>query len=68
MAYIPTNGKALEDFYGRRLKIIGDHPHVDELGTIIDAEYTLSGWGFVVRLDSGSSCFVYKPENVEWED
>ena len=57
-----------EQFYGRRLKVVGKHPHSGSHGKIVEVQNTISGVGFVVKLEDGSSCFVFKQENIEWED
>lgn len=36
-------------FVGKRVLLIGDHPHVDRVGTIDRAEKTPVGWGYVVE-------------------
>lgn len=46
-------------FVGKRVLIIGDHPHVDRIGIVDRAEKTLAGWGYVVNFAQGDSCFVF---------
>lgn len=50
-------------FVGKRVLIVGDHPHVDRIGTVDRAEKTPVGWGYVVKFAQGDSCFVYSGKN-----
>jgi hypothetical protein len=58
-----------EEIIGKRIQIIGDHPHTGEYGTVREAvKTTLAGWGLVVDLENcphwTDSCFVFEPKNV----
>ena len=52
------------NFYGRRVKIIGDHPHAGKYGVYLEDRRTILGVRPVVRLDDGGECFVMKP--TDW--
>jgi hypothetical protein len=54
-----TLSKMNKRFVGKRVLIIGDHPHVDRIGTVNRAEKTPTGWGYVVNFPQGDSCFVF---------
>ena len=53
---IPTN----ED--GRQVIFKGKHPHAGETGTILGADKTIAGTGYLVELDNGERCFLFNPE------
>ena len=57
-------------FDGRKILIVGDHPHKDDVAHILGAELTVHGkWGFVVKpIDYGEEYFVFKPEHVKFLD
>jgi hypothetical protein len=50
-------------FVGKKVLIIGDHPHVDRVGVVDRAEKTHAGWGYVVNFPQGDSCFVFSGKN-----
>jgi hypothetical protein len=50
-------------FVGKKVLIIGDHPHVDRIGVVDRAEKTHVGWGYVVNFPQGDSCFVFSGKN-----
>jgi len=50
-------------FVGKKVLIIGDHPHVDRIGIVDRAVKTHVGWGYVVNFPQGDSCFVFSGKN-----
>jgi hypothetical protein len=63
---IPENVREVaERFLGCRVLIRGDHPHAGEVGTVARVEMARATrkWGFVVELDDGGGCFVFKGEH-----
>jgi ATP-dependent Lon protease len=61
-----TNEDYMKDMIGKKLLIVGKHPHKDSVGTVVGFDYTNAGPGMRVKLDNGLECFVFKPENVRW--
>jgi len=53
----------LSEVIGKRVKIVGNHPHTDEKGTIEGADNTPIGYGLTIRLDNGEGTMVFKREN-----
>lgn len=62
----PAVARTAKQFIGKRVLIVGDHPHANKTGTVdrIEWIWTLEKWGFVVNLDDGQSCFVFNGR--EW--
>lgn len=56
----------LDKMYGQRMMIVGKHPHTGQIGKVEEIQDTLGGVGYVIRLDNGESCFVFKAENIQW--
>jgi len=60
-------------FIGKRIKIIGDHPHKGETGIIDRIETTAFGQtGFIVKLEdcnhSTKECFIFNSEHfIFWD-
>ena len=52
-------------FFGRRVRIVGKHPHAGKAGVFVDIRRTVFGERPVVRLDGGDVCFVMDPK--EWQ-
>lgn len=53
---------------GRRITIVGKHPHKGFSGIVKDYKSTIMGkYGFVVKLDNGLSCFVFSRDNLKEE-
>ncbi len=63
-------GAVMSELIGRRVRLIGDHPHAGETGTVDRVERTLAGPGLRVKLDNcphgTEGCFVFKPEHVRY--
>lgn len=60
----------MDDVIGKRVKVVGDHPHAGETGTIIEVKVTAFGVpGFVVKLEDCphgiEECFVFKAANLQ---
>jgi hypothetical protein len=55
-----------KQFIGRKVLIVGDHPHADKTGTVdrVECARAIGKWGFVVELEDGQSCFVFSGK--EW--
>lgn len=49
---------------GKRVMIVGKHPHKNEVGTIKTIEKTAIGYGIRISLANGQECFVFKPEHL----
>jgi hypothetical protein len=63
---IPQNVRDVaQRFLGRRVLIRGDHPHAGKVGAVerVEMARALSKWGFVVQLDDGDGCFVFRGEH-----
>jgi 4-hydroxy-L-threonine phosphate dehydrogenase PdxA len=58
----------MNGIFGKRVMIMGKHPHSGETGTIDRAETTNAGPGLIIKLDNcqhgTNECFVFKPENI----
>ena len=54
---------------GKRVRIIGDHPHSGESGVVAGLENTIAGPGLRVELDNcphgTAACFVFKRKCME---
>jgi|GEM_PF-5650530 len=50
---------------GRKVKIVGDHPHSGEYGTVESIEKTIAGTGIKIRLEDGEGCFVFSMSDLE---
>lgn len=55
---------------GKKIKIIGKHPHSGEIGTVESVEKTFLGSvGWKIKLENCShgtnGCFVFKSENIK---
>jgi len=49
-------------YIGKRVRIVGDHPHKGKTGTVVGIESTLAGYGYKIDLDdksTASACFVF---------
>lgn len=55
-----------QEFIGQRVQLVGKHPHVGEIGYIDRLGKTAVGTGFIVSLDNGIECFVFKPEQMKF--
>lgn len=60
----------MTEIIGRRVRLVGDHPHAGETGTIDRMEVTIIGPGLVVKLDNcphgTEECFVFNTEHVRY--
>lgn len=59
----------MDNIIGKRIKIVGDHPHTGETGTIDRVQGTALGKvGLVIKLENclhgTNECFVFKPEHI----
>lgn len=52
-------------FIGKRVLIVGNHPHTTKTGTVDRLEYVdvVGKYGFVVNFDDGLSGFVFDAKN-----
>lgn len=62
-------GSDVLDILGKRVKIVGKHPHSDEFGIVDRVEKTAFGkTGLIIKLDScphgTNECFVFSHENI----
>lgn len=67
---IPKELKELEKrFVGKKVLLIGDHPHADRVGIVsrLERAHAINRWGFVVRFndDKYDECFVF--EGKDWK-
>ena len=49
-------------YIGKRVRIVGEHPHTGKTGTVVGIQHTLAGYGYKIDLDdksSASGCFVF---------
>lgn len=56
-----------QDYVGKRVTIIGDHPHAGESGVVdrVEIANLIRKEGLVVKLDDGwSECFVFSVTNL----
>lgn len=60
------NKKKEQVFIGQRVQLIGKHPHAGGVGYIDRLGNTAVGTGFVVSLDDGIECYVFKPEHIKF--
>lgn len=52
-------------YVGKRVLLLGKHPHKGNVGVAVRTERTSSGdVGLIVNLDRGVSCFVFEPREV----
>ena len=60
-----------DELIGKRVRIVGDHPHAGNSGEIVRIGQTFFGARPVVRMDRDhmgvSECYVMRPENMEQE-
>jgi hypothetical protein len=58
----------ISQLIGKRVMIIGDHPHSGEYGTVKEIKHTLAGWGLEIKLENcphgSDGCFVFKADNL----
>lgn len=50
------------NYIGKRVRIVGDHPHKGQTGKVVSIERTLAGDGYKIELDdksTASACFVF---------
>ena len=50
------------EYDGQRIRLKGKHPHAGETGTILGAEKTIAGTGYLIQLDNAGKCFVFNPD------
>ena len=56
-----------QEFIGQRVQLQKGHPHDGYCGHIKDLRRTAIGKaGFVVELDDGIECFVFKTEQIKF--
>ena len=63
---IPENVREVaRRLIGKSVLIRGDHPHAGRVGRIerVERGRAIGKWGFVVQLDGGEGCFVFKGEH-----
>lgn len=51
-----------ENYIGKRVRIVGEHPHNGQTGTVVGIQPTIAGYGYKIDLDdksSASGCFVF---------
>lgn len=51
-----------KNYIGKRVRIVGEHPHTGQTGTVVAIEKTLAGYGYKIDLDDKSmsnGCFVF---------
>jgi hypothetical protein len=58
-------GMYIEELIGKKVKIIGEHPHSGEAGTVDGFDKTLAGLGIRIKLENGQGCYVYSYENLK---
>ena len=49
-------------YIGKRVRIVGEHPHTGKTGKVTAIERTLAGYGYKIDLDdksTASACFVF---------
>lgn len=51
--------KIRDHFVGKKVLIVGDHPHADRVGHVEALERTHAGYGFKVAFPEGDGCFVF---------
>jgi hypothetical protein len=52
---LPDNiQRIVKAWVGKKVLIVGDHPHADRVGIVDRFEYTHAGYGFIVKCDDGS--------------
>lgn len=61
-----TNEDYVKSLMGKKLLIVGKHPHKDMVGVVIGVDDTNVGKGIKVRLTDGIECYVFRAENVRW--
>lgn len=56
---------------GKRLKLVGKHPHAGATGVVKSIDHTAAGWGLLVQLDNPShgetGCYVFHNTEISWE-
>jgi hypothetical protein len=52
------------ELIGKRVMIVGKHPHKDEVGVIKAFEKTSIGYGLKIKFDNGEECYVFHSENL----
>ena len=54
---------------GKRVRIVGDHPHFGETGVVERIENTIAGPGLLIKLydctHGVERCFVYKRQDIK---
>lgn len=60
----------MENIIGKRIKIVGNHPHAGETGLISRAKKTALGkTGLVIKLENCEhgidECFVFRADNIQ---
>ena len=51
-----------KNYIGKRVRIVGEHPHTRKTGTVTAIERTIAGYGYKIDLDDksiASECFVF---------
>lgn len=53
------------ELIGKKVKIIGKHPHSGKTGTVDGFDRTLAGTGMRIKLEDGQGCYVFSYENLK---
>ena len=54
--------KMNKNYIGKRVRIVGEHPHKGKTGKVTAIEHTIAGYGYKIDLDDksiASGCFVF---------
>ena len=54
-----------DELIGKKVKIVGKHPHSGENGTVGGFDRTLAGLGIRIKLEDGQGCYVFSYENLK---
>lgn len=55
-----------KNWKGRKLMVVGNHPHAGLKAEVIDIDKTHAGVGFICQSDNGELFFIFHKYHLKW--